>query len=244
MTRSRIWVVALVAALAVAVVLGGCTTKVVSGAATGVLNTVTATGEGKALAAPDQAEMSFGVTTQGTDSKKVLDDASKQAEKIIAALKKAGVDDKDLQTSGVNLYPQQDYREGQAPRITGYQASVQVRATIKKIDSTGDVITAAAGAGATDINGPTFTLSEQATSRAEAIDKAVADARARAEIMAKAAGKSIGDVVSISESGVSVPPIYYYGDARGAAKDALASVPIEAGTLDVTANVTVVFELK
>lgn len=241
MTRNRVLVVAAVAVLALAIGLAGCT-KVVSGPATGVLNTVTATGEGKALAAPDQAEMSFGVTTQGTDSKKVLDDASKKAEAIIAALKKAGIDDKDLQTSGVNLYPQQEYREGAAPRITDYQASVQVRATIKKIDETGDVITAAANAGATDIGGPTFTLSDQSTSRAEAIDTAVEDARARADVMAKAAGKSVGDVVSISESGVSAPPIYY-GDTRAAA-DAKASVPIETGTLDVTANVTVVFELK
>lgn len=241
MTRSRVVVVAVVAVLALTMGLAGCT-KVVSGPATGVLNTVTATGEGKALAAPDQAEMSFGVTTQGTDSKKVLDDAAKKADAIIAALKKAGIDAKDLQTSGVNLYPQQEYQDGKTPRITGYQASVQVRATIKKIDSTGDVITAAANAGATDINGPTFTLSDQSTSRAEAIDKAVADARARADVMAKAAGKSVGDVVSISESGVSVPPIYY-GDARAAA-GAQSSVPIETGTLDVMANVTVVFELK
>jgi len=243
MTNRRMWVVLAVAIVALTLGLAGCTTKVVSGPAEGILNTVTATGEGKALAAPDQAEMSFGVTTQGTDSKKVLDDASKKADTIIAALKKAGVDEKDLQTSGVNLYPQQDFREGQVPRITGYQASVQVRATIKDIDTTGDVITAAANAGATDITGPTFTLSDKSTSRAEAIEKAVADARARADVMAKAAGKTVGEVVSIAESGVSVPPIYFYGDTR-AAKDAAGSVPIETGTLDVTASVTVVFELK
>lgn len=242
MMRSRPWIVLAVALLAITVGLAGCNTKVVTAPVQGVLNTATATGEGKALAAPDQAEMSFGVTTQGTEAKKVLDDAGKQAEKIILALKKAGIDAKDLQTSGVNLYPQQEYREGQAPRITGYQASIQVRATVKDIAKTGDVITAAANAGATDISGPTFTLSEQSKSRAEAIDKAVADARARAEAMAKAAGKSLGDVVSITEAGVSVPPIYY-GDVR-AAKDVAAAVPIETGTLDVTANVTVVFELK
>jgi uncharacterized protein YggE len=242
MVRSRTQLVVAIAIVAMTAGLAGCNSRVVAPPTQGILNTVTANGEGKSLAAPDQAEMTFGVTTQGADAKKTLDDAAKQAEKIVAALKKAGVDAKDLQTSGVSLYPQQDYQTGKTPRITGYQASIQVRATIKDIAKTGDVITAAVNAGATDVGGPTFTLSEQSMSRTDAINKAVADARVRAEAMAKAAGKSLGEVVSISEAGVSAPPIYY-GDTR-AAKDAMASVPIETGTLDVVANVTVVFELK
>ncbi len=192
MTRSRVWMILAVALLAITVGLAGCGTQVVTAPGAGVLNTVTSTGRGQGASCARPGRVTFGVSTQGTDAKKTLGAASKQAEQIVAALKKAGIDAKDLQTSGVSLYPQQDYREGQAPRITGYQASIQVRATIKDIATTGDVITTAANAGATDIGGPTFTLSEQATSRNEAIEKAVADARARAETMATAAGKKVG----------------------------------------------------
>ncbi|KAF0207097.1 MAG: hypothetical protein FD171_1963 [Actinobacteria bacterium] len=246
MARNRTLATLAVILLTITVGLAGCAAQVAKEPTPGVPNTVTASGEGKELAAPDQAEMSFGVSVQGTDAKKTLADAGKKAETIIAALKKAGVDAKDIQTSGVNLYPQQDYYPGKAPRITGYQASVQVRTTIKDIAKVGDVITAGTNAGANEINGPSFTLSEKSTSRAAAIEKAVADARARADAMAKAAGKSVGEVLSISEAGVNVPPVNW-GLSRGAqsyALDAAAAVPIEKGTLDITANVTVIFELK
>ncbi|MCE5191039.1 MAG: SIMPL domain-containing protein [Actinomycetia bacterium] len=240
--RNRTWLVLALALVVGALALGGCTTKIVTAPSGAAINTVTATGEGKAVAAPDQADMNFGITTQGTDAKKTLDDAARKADAIIAALKKAGVAKEDLQTSGVNVYPQQDYSSGKTPRITGYQASVQVRATIKDMAKIGDVINAGTGAGANEVSGPAFTLSDQAASRTDAIDKAIADAKSRAEVMAKAAGKSVGDVLGISETGVSVPPIMY-GAVKTAA-DAAGSVPIETGTLDVTANVTVVFELK
>jgi uncharacterized protein YggE len=236
---------AMVVALVVAMAgVAGCgTTKIVTTADQSALNTVTTSGEGKALVAPDQAEMSFGVAAEGANAKTVFADASKKADKIIAALKKAGVAAEDIQTSGVNLSPQWEYRNGDSiPK--GYSASIDVRATIKEIANTGDVITAAVDAGAKNIGGPSFTLSEKSGSRIQAIEKAVADARARAEAMAKAAGKSVGEVLSISETGVTIPPIYY-GDSFSA-KDALlrAAVPIEPGTLDITAGVTVVFELK
>ncbi len=241
--RNKTWLVLAIALLAGALALGGCTTKVVTAPPGSALNTVTATGEGKSVAAPDQAEMNFGVMTQGAEAKKTLDDAAKRADAVIAALKKAGVAAEDIQTSGVNLYPQQDYADGKTPRITGYQASVQVRVTMKEIEKVGDIIAAGTGAGANEVYGPTFTLSEQSKSRADAIDKAVADAKARAEVMAKAAGKSVGDVLSISEAGVNAPPIYY-GDRAKSDLAGGSNVPIEPGTLDVTAGVTVVFELK
>lgn len=236
-------IVALVALAAVLVLaLTGCTTKVVTSPGQ-VLNTVTALGEGKHVAAPDRAEMTFGVTTQGNEAKATLDDASKRSDTLISALKKAGINAEDIQTSGVSLNPQYDYNEGKIPRITGYQASLQVRVTMKDIEKIGDIIAAASDGGATDIQGPNWTLSEDSDARAQAIEKAVADAKVRAEVMAKAAGKSVGDVVSLNESGVSVPIIY--GETRAAADMAAAGVPqVEPGTLDITANVTVVFELK
>jgi len=228
--------------LVVALLLAaGCQTKVVTTDGAVPLNTVTAQGTGTTPATPDQAEMYFGVSVSGADAKKVLADASAVAEKITGAVKGAGVDAKDIQTANVSVFPEYDYSDDKTPRVTGYRASLQVRAKIREIGDVGKVIEAASGAGANEIGGPSFTLSDESEARDVAIADAVADARARAEAMAKAAGKRVGDVISVSEAGISVPPVYY-GAERAAAMD--TGVPIEPGQLDVTANVTVVFELK
>ncbi len=244
LTRGALWT--LVGALLLVLVLGttGCTTRIVSETGT-VLNTVTSAGTGEASAAPDQAEMSFGVTKQGDDADSTLESVSLIADEITKALKDLGIDSDDLQTQNVSVWPQYDYRNNETPEITGYEASIMVRATLRDIGEIGEVITAATAAGATNVNGPQFTLSEDAESRDEAIIDAVSDARRRAEAMADAAGKTVGEVISISETGVSVPNIYWDQPRflESAGSDSM-SVPIEPGTLDISAGVTVVFELK
>lgn len=220
--------------------LGGCTTKVVTSESAQPLNTVTAAGTGKTSAAPDEAEMYFGIVVRDAKADQALKKASAEADKIISAVKKAGVDNKDVQTQNLSVYP--EYRNGETTKleIIGYTANVSVRAKIRDIDKVGDVIAAATDAGANEISGPNFMLSDEAPARDEAIEKAIEDARRRAEVMAKAVGKRLGEVVSVSEQGVSVP-IYY---ARSEADFAAAKPVIEPGTLDVSASVTVVFELK
>lgn len=231
---------ALCAAVLVTVVLSGCTTKVVTSGGTTPLNTVTATGTGKTVAAPDIAEMYFGVTTRASDAGAALDQASAAAEKISAAVKGAGVAAEDVQTANVSVYPLQTSK-GDEIVITGYQASIQVRVKVRDIKALGGVITAANEAGANEISGPSFALDDDSDARNEAITLAVADAKKHAEAMAKAAGKSLGTIISVSETNVSVP-IY---TRTGAVKDLAAeSVPIETGQLDISADVTVVFELK
>ncbi len=244
LTRGAKWVLA--GALLLVIVLGttGCTTRIVSEGGT-VLNTVTSAGTGETSAAPDEATMNFGVTTEGTDAADTLDAASKAADEIIAALKNLDIDADDLQTRNVSIWPRYNYnRDDSPPQITGYEASIMVSATLRDLGQVGEVITAATAAGANQVNGPTFTLSEDAAARDEAIEDAVANARRRAETMADAAGKSVGDVISISETGVSVPPVYRGVEADYALAEDAGSVPIEPGTLDISARVTVVFELK
>jgi len=221
--------------------LTGCT-KVVTAPSGTAANTVTASGSGTVPGTPDQAEMSFGVQTHAANAKAALADASKVAAAITAALVKGGVDKKDVQTQNVSVYPQTIDQNGKQV-VTGYDASVSVRTTVHDITKLGDLITAANAAGANSINGPTFTISDPAPYRADAIGRAVADARITATAMAKAAGKSLGAVLSITTGDVVTQPgpLFSAADASGAAK---SSVPIEAGTQDVTANVTVVYELK
>ena len=218
---------------------GTAGTTAAAGATT--TNTVTASGAGTAQAAPDTAEMSFGVTTMSANAKSALDEASKVAEQIASAVKKQGVADEDIQTQDVSVYPQTVDQDGKQV-ITGYQASLSVRVKVRDIAKLGEVISAANAAGANNISGPAFTVDDPAPARAEAIDEAVADARKSAEAMAEAAGKSVGEVLSMSSSDVGMVPgaMYSQADMAGAAKD----VPIEPGQLDITASVIVVFELK
>jgi len=238
--RNRYAAAALLAALALALAaLAGCgdTTNTTVAAA----NTVTASGAGTTQAAPDTAEMSFGVTTTSPNAKSALDEASQSAEQIAAALKKQGIAGEDIQTQDVSVYPQTVDQNGKQV-ITGYQASLSVRVKVRDISRLGEIISAANAAGANNVSGPTFTIDDPAPARAKAIEEAVADARRSAAAMAKAAGKSVGAVLSMSSSDVGVVPgpMYSTSDMAGAAKN----VPIEPGQLDITASVVVVFELK
>ena len=232
--------VIIVALLVGALALGGCSTKVITTDGAAPLYTVTASGTGETLEAPDMAQMYFGATVTASEASSALAQANDIAEEITAAVKDAGVAAEDIQTANVSVYPQQNY-EGDTVTITGYQATIQVSVKVRDIEAVGDVIGAASEAGANEISGPSFMLDDDAEANAEAIKLAIEDARARAEVMAKASGKSLGEIISVNETGVSAP--IYYGGAR----DSLAaaeSVAIEPGQLNITTSVTVVFELK
>lgn len=234
-TRFMIIAVLLVGLL----VLGGCTTKVVTTEGAAPLYTVTASGTGETFEAPDMAQMYFGATVSADEASAALSQANELAKAITAAVKDAGVAAEDIQTANVSVYPQQNY-EGDKVTITGYQATIQVSVKIRDIEAVGDVIGAASEAGANEISGPSFMLDDDADANAKAIELAIADARARAEVMAKASGKSLGEIISVTETGASTP--IYYG-----AKDSMAaaeSVAIEPGQLNISTSVTVVFELK
>jgi uncharacterized protein YggE len=221
--------------------LPGCQTKVVTAPESEQLGTVTASGQGTVAATPDQAQMSFGVTRQDENAEAALEAASKVADDITAAVKKAGVADEDIQTQSVNVFPLTTDSGGKIT-ITGYQASLSVSVTVRDLGTLGEIITAATGAGADTINGPSFTIDQDAEYREDAIQRAVEDARRSAEAMASAAGKQVGEVLRLSASDVFAQPLPFAA-AESRAADA-AAVPIEPGTLDVSANVTVVFELK
>jgi len=230
----------IIAALLVGLlVLGGCTTKVVTTEGAAPLYTVTASGTGETFEAPDMAQMYFGATVSADEASAALSQANELAKAITAAAKDAGVAAEDIQTANVSVYPQQNY-EGDKVTITGYQATIQVSVKIRDIEAVGDVIGAASEAGANEISGPSFMLDDDADANAKAIELAIADARSRAEVMAKASGKSLGEIISVTETGASTP--IYYG-----AKDSMAaaeSVAIEPGQLNISTSVTVVFELK
>lgn len=210
---------------------------------------LTVTAQGSSTREPDLASYSAGVTTQGATASEALSANSAQMTKVIAALKKAGIADKDVQTSNLSVspvyaqpkrLPDGNYEDG-PQKIVGYQTNNTVSVRQRKLGDMGKVIDALVTAGANQVNGPNFQLSEPEAAMDEARVAAMKSARARADLYARASGLRVARIVSISESGGYSPqPVMY---VRKAAMDMAAAPPVAAGELEMNVNVTVQFEL-
>lgn len=212
---------------------------------------LTVNGQGSSTRTPDIATYSAGVTTPGSTASEALGANSTRMTQVIAALKRAGVADKDVQTSNLNLNPvyakpqrQPDgsYQEEEPRRIVGYEATNTVTVRQRKLGDTGKVIDALVTAGANQVNGPSFALAEPEAAQNEARVAAVSDARARAALYAGAAGLKVARIVSINEGGgYSVQPVMFAKRAMDAAP--APAPPVAAGELETSAAITVQFEL-
>jgi len=232
--------VLVIVALAATLALTGCGTTNVSGSGPAP-DTVTANGAGTGSAAPDTAQVSLGVTFTAKDRVAAQDGASKAATAIIAAVKAAGVEAKDIQTSQLSLEPMY----GSTGRtVTGYRATQTIDVKTKLVDKIGEIVAAATTAGATNVYGPQFSLADENAARLDAIDKAMADAKARAEAIAKAAGRTLGRVVSVTEADTGgAVPNYAAADAR-TLKAGAEVPPVEGGQVEASTQLTVVFALE
>ena len=196
--------------------------------------TITVSGTGTARGAPDTALFTFGVETQGTTAKAALAAGAAKMRSIIAALRHEGIARADLRTQDVSVYP----RRSDSGALEGFSASNSVSATVRQVAKAGSVVDAAVAAGADDTSGPEFDRSSRAGLTRLALRDAFADARAKAEVLAEQAGAQLGDVQRIQESGSAEPgpmPLYAAEAAR---------TPIEPGTQDAQASVTVTFSLS
>ena len=210
--------------------------------------TLTVTAEGHATRAPDLALFSAGVSTTGTTAGEALSANAVAMTRVIAALKAAGIEPRDIQTSSISLnpvYEQRPYNQADTtpPRITGYTASNNVSVRQRKLATFGKVIDTLVSAGANQVNGPNFQLDHPDAALDEARVDAVTKARARAELYAKAAGLKVGRILSISEGGQNDGPIARPFAPMLMARAEKAPTPVEAGEQDVTAQVTINFEL-
>ena len=232
MTRLR-YVLLLSGVLLVAAAIAGIAQPSKGGAANTSTTTITVTGNGTVNATPDKASFDFGVQVNAETAAEAISKDNADAQKIIDALKNAGVSDSDIQTSSVSLWPQTS-QNGQT--ITGYQASNSVTVT-SSIDKAGSLVDAATGAGANNVNGPNLSVGDQSTYYAKALKLAVDDAKTQAQALAAASGLTLGGVLHISNQSSTPGPIAY-GAAFEAAK---ASTPIEAGSQQIQATVTVTY---
>lgn len=195
-------------------------------------NTVTVSGTGSVEAVPDRAELSFGVTTEARTASAALSASSAEMRRVIAAIRGAGVAQADIQTQIVSLQPRYSER---GDEIVGYTATNSVSAKLRDLGRAGAVIDAAVGAGANQVFGPGLTRSDQTALYRRALRAAVADARAKARSLAAAAGRRLGRVRSVVETGAAPPPRPLEAKA--------AATPIEPGTQLIQASVSVEFAL-
>lgn len=201
------------------------------------------TARGDVRRVPDIAIISAGVVTNAADAASAMQDNANRMSRVLAALKKAGVADKDVTTSSINLSPQYRYVENQAPVVVGYQASNQVTVRFRDIAKSGTILDALVKEGANQINGPTLTLDKPEAAQDEARVEAIKTARARAELYANAVGMKVKRIVSISESeGYSGGPVPVMAMRNMAAAE--AKTDIMPGEQSVSVNVSVVFELQ
>lgn len=201
---------------------------------------VTVAGTARVEGVPDTLRLDMGVNVIEKDVETALTKANEASATLQQTLRDNGVAERDLASTGLSIQPQQDWSKN-TPVIIGYQVTQTITAKLRDVDKAGAVIGAAAAAGgnATIVNGISWDIDDNEALLKDARDRAIADARARAEQYAKAAGRGLGQVVSITESTSSTPQPYAY-EAHDMASGA-SSVPLAPGTQTVAVDVVVVY---
>ena len=201
---------------------------------------ISATGEVSRV--PDLATISAGVTTQAVSASDAIGQTAARME-VRAALKRAGVADRDIQTASLNLSPQYKYGDNQPPLLTGYQASNQLSVRFRDIRASGKIIDALVAQGANQINGPGLSIDKPEAALDEARAKAIATGRARADLYARSLGMRVVRVILVSEgSGYSPPPRPMLTMAKAESAD--ASTSVDAGEQQLQVMVAMSFELQ
>ena len=196
-------------------------------------------GIGRVVRRPDQASLTVSVEITAPSASDAQSGASERMRGVIAALTERGIDPNDRTTQAITLDPVYDYRESGA-LLTGYRATQALLVRLREVDELGPVIDAAVGAGATGVGGVSLDLADPSGAESEARSLAVADARARAEILARAAGVSLGAPLWITEGG---PPDMPRPMMRMRAEMAAADTPVSEGSAEIVIEVEVGFSL-
>jgi hypothetical protein len=208
------------------------------------LSSIRVTGDAKVTAKPDRAQIDIGVTTRAAKSQEAASQNAQAVEAVLDALRKA-VPAAVLKTISYSLSPNYEYHvSGGEPTLNGYTAMNVVQVTLDELAKVGSVIDSAAQAGANHVQDIQFTLRDQDAVRAAALREAALRARAQAEVLAQALGLKVVRVLSVEENSPHVTPVYRQFAARAASASSAAATPVEAGTLEVTADVTLTVEVS
>ncbi|MEW6610426.1 MAG: SIMPL domain-containing protein [Patescibacteria group bacterium] len=202
--------------------------------------------EGKVSARPDIAVMSFGVVTERTTVAQATKENTDAMNTVIAAVKGQKVEEKDIKTSQYQLNPIYEYPPNGRSYIRGYRVSQQVDVKVRDFDTIGEVIAVATSAGANEVGSLQFTIDEPDVLKAQARKEAIEKARNKAREIADESGLKLGRLINVSESGVVPPPVPLYDRAyMMEAKTAAPVAPeIQAGEQEITATVTLIYEVE
>lgn len=220
------------------------TNKVLNTATT--TNTVSFSGEGKVVAKPDMAKVQLSIVTDAPTSKAAQDENSKKSKAVTDYLKKQDIDDKDIKTTGYNIYPQYKYPQyGGQPTITGYQVNQSVEVKIRDLDKVSNILDGIVAAGTNQVNNLSFEIDEPEKLKAEAREKAIEDAKKKANELEGQLGINLGKIVNFSENTGGYPiPIYMTAevDGRGGVGGGGPTVP--TGENEIVVNVTITYQIK
>jgi uncharacterized protein YggE len=214
-------------------------------------NTISVSGMGKVSAVPDLATVSIGVQSQAASATDVKNQNNDKVNKVIAFIKSQGLDDKDIKTSDYSLQPQYQYSTNGKPSINSYTLNqsvvVKVHGVDKNTDTLNKIIDGAVNAGANQVYGSNLSVEDPSSLQEKAQESAIADAKQKAEKLAKAAGLTLGKVVSVSEAGAPryPGPIPYALDSFAGQGSAKSVAPdIQTGSQEISETMTVIFEVK
>src|SRR5215210_542755 len=235
MHRMKTRTLYLAAPLAAAALLAAATLPGSASSAAGEPGAITVRGTASIVSVPDRAELSFGVETQASTARAALAANAAEMRKVIAAVRSGG--GTDVRTQSVSLAP----RYGERNEVQSFAATNTISVEIKGIAGAGALIDAAVAAGANQVYGPSPAVGDETEQYRQALKRAVEDARASAQALAAAAGLSLGRVTAIIESGAAPAPQPYAATADKAT--ALEATPIEPGTQQTSASVTVTYSV-
>ncbi len=206
---------------------------------------ISLTGHGEVRAVPDMAVINMGVVSSAETARAALDANTKAMTELMANLKAASIDDKDISTSNFSVNPRLDYGQngGQVPKLVGYDVTNSVTVIVHKIDGLGALLDKAVSSGSNQINGISFSVSKPDDAMDEARKLAVKDATHKAQIYAGAASINLGNIMSISESGGVSEPQVMFSRAKAMSADS-APVPIAQGSQVISVDVNISWELK
>lgn len=210
---------------------------------------ITITGEGEVTAAPDIAYVDMGVVSEGKTAGEALAANTAAMEKVFEGLEEAGLDKKDMQTSNFSVYPvyeqvRPEDNRPHTPKIGGYTVQNQLTVKVRDLDNLGAILDKVVTLGSNQLSGVRFAIDDPKPLMNEARQAAVKDALDKAKLYAGAAGVAVGEILSISESGASMPQPYYAKDMMMAVRAESAPVPMAAGEQTVSANVTLVIRIN
>lgn len=200
------------------------------------------TGEGKSTVSPDIAVVNVGVQANGSAVKQVQDELNRKMNAVSEAIKRVGVKSEDIQTSNYSIYPQYDYQSG-GQRIMGYQASSNLTIKVRDIDRTNEVIDGATAAGANQVGGISFDVDDKTKAQNEAREKAVAEAKRKAQDAARIAGFRLGTIVNYQESFGDQPRPIPLIAKEGVGIGGEVPTQIEPGSSEIVVTVTLSYQI-